>query len=508
MIATLCGTADTDVNTTLEFLKHARAQGRAPVVFVSGVFNVVHPGHLRLLRFAREQGSVLVVGVFCDRLVPKALLAEPDRLEGVRVLSYVDHAFLMTEPVSDVVRKIRPDLVIKGSEWAHADNPEEAIVREYGGRVLFSSGEITLSSLDLLHSEFRRRERFSPIPDTEFLTRRGITGRTLRDAIAAFPELRVLVLGDTIVDEYFFCDALGMSQEDPVLVVRPHTTERYIGGAAIVALHARGLGAQVRFASVLGNDEAGTWVEQEIARQGIETVLVRDDSRPTTLKQRYVSQGKKLLRVSHLREHAMGHDLIAAFTRRLDHLLEGVDLVLFSDFNYGFLCDEFRTEALRRCHERELLTAADSQSSSQIGDIGCYEGVGLVTPTEREARLALHDRESGLVVLAQRLQQRMHVRHMILTLAKDGVLIHEPNAAGSAEFATDSIPALNPNPKDTLGAGDAFLVGTSLTLAAGCSVWTAAYLGSLCAAFEVACVGNRPLAGPEIVAMLDPAIES
>lgn len=490
---------------TIEYLRQARADGNRTVVFVSGVFNVVHPGHLRLLRFAREHGDILVVGVLCDQLAPKRLLREDDRVEGVRALSYVDRCFLMREPVAEVVRKLRPDLVIKGSEWAHANNPEQAVVHEYGGRLLFTSGEETQSSLDLLHHEFQRREQIAPIADTEYLARRGITGAALRGAIEAVAKLRVLVLGDTIVDEYIFCDALGMSQEDPVLVVRPVTQERYIGGAAIVALHARGLGAQVRFASVLGRDEPADWLRRELQRQGVETSFVQDDTRPTTVKQRYVSQGKKLLRVSHLREHALDADQLRAAIAQLDKILGEVDLVIFSDFNYGFLSDDYRREALRRCRERNILTTADSQSSSQIGDIGCYQDVGLVTPTEREARLALHDRESGLVVLAQRLQQRMNARHVIVTLGKDGVLIHEPRSGGPDDFETDSIPALNRNARDPVGAGDAFLVGTSASLATGCDIWTAAYLGSLCAAYEVGCVGNRPLVSAEILAMLDGA---
>ncbi len=493
-----------DVET---LLAEARSRSSPTVTFVSGVFNVLHPGHLRLLRFAKEQGDILVVGVYSDRLALDPQIKLPERIEGVEALAWVDHAFDLDQPHPEVLLRLRPDLVIKGKEWGDKPNVEEEVLRQYGGRLLFSSGEFTFSAVDLMREEFKQRTAFAPSADHDYLRRRGITSATLQEAIGRFEELNVLVLGDTIIDEYIFCDALGMSQEDPVLVVRPFSTERYVGGAAIVAMHARKLGAKVRFASVVGEDEAGGWVHGELSKEGIEPDLLLDGTRPTTLKQRYIANGKKLLRVSQLREHALSPDLVRKVDESLDALLDGVDLAIFSDFNYGYLCDQVLERTIPRCRAAGIVTSADSQCSSQIGDIGRYVGVDLVTPTEREARITLHEREAGLVILAHKLQQRIGSKNVILTLGKDGVLIHHPRSAEPMDFETDSIPALNKAPKDPLGAGDAFLVGSSLALAAGQDPWAAAYIGSLCAAYEVSCVGNHPVSRHEIVRLLDGSIQ-
>ena len=211
--------------------------------------------------------------------------------------------------------------------------------------------------------------------------------------------------------------------------------------------------------------------------------------------------------MSQLREHALSPDLVRKVDESLDALLDGVDLAIFSDFNYGYLCDQVLERTIPRCRAAGIVTSADSQCSSQIGDIGRYVGVDLVTPTEREARITLHEREAGLVILAHKLQQRIGSKNVILTLGKDGVLIHHPRSAEPMDFETDSIPALNKAPKDPLGAGDAFLVGSSLALAAGQDPWAAAYIGSLCAAYEVSCVGNHPVSRHEIVRLLDGSIQ-
>ena len=120
-----------------------------------------------------------------------------------------------------------------------------------------------------------------------------------------FKGLRVTVLGDVIVDEYIDCDPLGMSQEDPTIVVTPIQSESFVGGAAIVAAHARSLGADVRFISVFGKDATAEFSHSKLLEYGVDVQkLFEDDTRPTTLKQRFRAAGKTLLRVSHLRQQS------------------------------------------------------------------------------------------------------------------------------------------------------------------------------------------------------------
>ncbi len=484
-------------------LSEIRSKGSKRVVFVSGIFNVLHPGHLRLLKFAEEQGDILIVGVHSNALAPGAVMDERQRLESVAAVAYVDRAFLMMRKAEEVIADLRPEVVVKGREWMGCDNPEEKALKKYGGKLVFSSGEATFSSLDLIREEFKRREDFQLRPSVGYLKRHGITHQSLRNALTALDGLNVVVLGDTIVDEYIVCEALGMSQEDPVIVVRPFTSQKFIGGAGIVALHVRGLGARVQFCSVIGKDETAKFVKAGMAKSGVDVHFIEDATRPTTLKQRFVSQGKKLLRVSYLREQVISRDMLAQVAKLLPELLTDAHLVIFSDFNYGFISDELRERVAGRCRRRRVKMAADCQSSSQIGNVARFVGMDLATPTEREARLALHDRESGLVVLAHKLEQKMQAKNILVTLGGEGILVHKPVRNG---YVTDRLPALNPNPKDVMGAGDSLLAGASMTLAAGYDIWTAAYVGSLCAAYQVACLGNQPLLKKDILGLLNKGV--
>src|SRR5258708_33555022 len=108
-------------------------------VFVSGHFNVLHPGHLRLLRFAKEYGGRLVVAVISDRLAGNAAhVPEQMRLEGIQSNSWVDEAFIVDEPIAEVIARLHPDFVVKGKEHESLFNPEAAALEQYGGKLLFS----------------------------------------------------------------------------------------------------------------------------------------------------------------------------------------------------------------------------------------------------------------------------------------------------------------------------------------------------------------------------------
>jgi rfaE bifunctional protein kinase chain/domain len=468
------------------------------IVFVSGNFNVIHPGHLRLLRFARECGSRLIVAVESDRIAGhSAHVQESLRLEGVLSNTFVDEAFIFDEDVADVIGRIRPDIVVKGKEHESRFNPEAAALARYGGKLLFSSGETVFSSLDLIRREFNELATSAISLPTEYLARNGIALARLRALVKGFGGLKLVVIGDLIVDEYITCQPLGMSQEDPTIVVTPIDSVSFVGGAGIVAAHAAGLGAKVDFFSVTGVDDAQNFSRERLNAYGVNACLLADESRPTTLKQRFRSKGKSLLRVSHLHQGAISSELQRTMLSKMRSVVADADLLVFSDFNYGCLPQSLVEEVTRLCKEQRVLLAADSQSSSQVGDISRFKGMDLITPTEREARIATRDHEDGLVVLAEKLRQQADARNVLLKMGEEGLLIHAYGAP--ANVMTDQVPALNSHPKDVAGAGDSLLITAAMALAGGANIWEAGCLGSLAAAIQVGRVGNTPLKASELM---------
>jgi rfaE bifunctional protein kinase chain/domain len=406
------------------FLKQIKKQTRGKkIVFVSGNFNIIHPGHLRLLRFAKECGDYLVVGVLDDKS-SGSFIDEKLRLEGLQAIAWVDYAFILREAPEAFIAKLKPAFVVKGKEHEERENPEKDILKQYGGKLIFGSGEISFSSVDLMNKEWKELSVSSIKKPVDYPQRHNFSFQELIEIADQMKGLKVCVLGDTIVDEYITCDALGMSQEDPTIVVTPVAREKFIGGAGIVALHAKGLGADVHFFSTVGRDETADYVKTKLEALGVNAHLFQDESRPTTLKQRFRARQKTLLRVSHLRQHAIATEIREQFYRDVVDVLAGIDLLIFADFNYGCLPQSLVDQVASYCSEEAIMMVAGSQSSSQVGDVSRFRGMTLVTATEREARFAVHDFESGLVVLAEQLRKNAGARNVIITLDEEGVLIH------------------------------------------------------------------------------------
>lgn len=464
-------------------------------VFVYGDFNILHPGHLRLLKFAKESGDHLTVGVNSDHFSSNKGIAQDVRLESIKATSYVDEAFILEVGAVEYIEKNKPNIVVKGKEFASKYNHELDIIKSYGGKLLFSSGEIGFSSMDLLKKEFFISD-YKVNHSFSYIDRHQFKLQDLKNIVDKFSNLNVLVIGDTIVDEYITCEPLGMSQEDPTIVVSPLASNKFIGGAAIVASHAATLGANVKFFSVVGDDENQEYIQSGLEELGIDVFLYTDTTRPTTLKQRFRASSKTLLRVNHLKQHAISSDIENMLLNDLTNQLSEIDIIIFSDFSYGVLTKTMIENISKLGLENSILMAADSQSSSQVGDISKFKDMTLVTPTEREIRLSLNDFESGLVVLSDKLSQVSHSKYVFTTLGAEGMMIYNTQ---KDKLLTDNINALGNVVKDVSGAGDSLLTCSAMALSVGANIWEAAYLGSLASAIQVSRVGNVPIKKEEIL---------
>ncbi len=480
---------------------------RKKTVFIAGNFIVLHPGHIRLFQFAKEIGQKLIVGVYADQYHgTEYLVSEDMRLEGVMNNVLVDEALIIDEPIVDVIRKLKPDIVVKGKEHEGRENIEAVALEEYSGRLVFTSGETEFSTLNLLADQLMTKPFSIRDVPSEYRLNHQISTDAIKAILNKFDTLRIAVIGDLIIDEYIECQPLGMSQEDACLVVTPTNSIKFVGGAGIVALHAAGLGAKTYFISVSGDDELHDYAMSHLSDE-LEAIIIKDESRPTTLKQRFRAKNQSQLRVNRLHQNNISLENQALIRERFRDICGNIDLLVFSDFNYGCLPDKLVNELIEIARENNIFISADSQSSSQIGDIGRFQGVDFITPTEREARISLHDNQSGLVVLADRLGDMANAQNVFLKMGEDGVLIFanknlDFNTAPDT-WTTDTLPALNLNPVDVAGAGDSMLIAGSMALSVGASIWESALIASHAAALQVSRIGNIPISYDDLAGIIE-----
>ena len=468
-------------------------------VFISGNFNILHPGHIRLFKFAKEIGAYLIVGVFCDKLIQeKNFIPEQDRLDSLKSISLIDKTILITDSLKKILNHHKPDIVLKGKEHENHFNQELSIIKNFNGKLIFASGMSTLSSINLLHKELSNHTNKIDLP-INFLKRHKLSKKTLRQNIEKFKKLKICVIGDLIIDEYINCNPLGMSQEDPTIVVTPSESKKFIGGSGIVAAHAAGLGANVEYITVAGKDDLVKYTREKLSQFNVNHQIFIDDSRPTTLKQRFRSNSKTLLRVSHLQQHTISNNIQLKIIKSIKKIIKSCDLLMFSDFNYGCLPQVLVEKIINIAKQNNVIIAADSQSSSQTGNIGRFQLMDLIVPTEREARISLRNNEDGLVVIANKILEVSRAKYLILKLGEEGVLIEEAMNEKKSDIFTDRLEALNKRAIDVAGGGDSLFVGSALSLVSGSSIWEAALIGSIMSSIQVGRIGNVPIKSKELL---------
>lgn len=463
-------------------------------ILVQGNFDVLHPGHIRLLKFAKECGDWLIVAINSDATMSvKSRVNENYRLELVKSLECVDDAFLTTYSASELIEKHKPHAVVKGKEFEERYNPELTALNSYGGKLIFGSGEFEANAEQFVKRVEYLKNNFDYSESQAYAQRHNIDLVSMNKCLDDVKHVRATVIGEIIVDEYVQGTAVGLSQEDPTIVMTPNRTDTFLGGAAITAAHIKSIGAKaVNLISVLGNDEAATFAKEKVKNYQVTPYFYLDDSRPTPLKTRYRAGSKTLLRVNEVRHHKIAKDIQDAIFEQVEALLPNTDLLVFSDFNYGVLPTSLVQRLTTLCKQYDVKLVADSQTSSQVGDISRYFDMDLITPTEKEVRVALNNPDDGLVILAQKLTEKSHSKNLVITLAEEGVLIHKPSR-DLKNWENDRLPAINKHAIDPAGAGDCFLAASSLALAANASPWHAYYLGSLASACQVSTTGNTPL---------------
>ena len=295
-----------------------------------------------------------------------------------------------------------------------------------------------------------------------------------------------------------------MAKEEPMLTVSPKKTELFLGGAAIVASHAKNLGGQVTFVTVLGDDERGSYVKKELDHRGIETEIFIDKSRPTSLKQRYIAEDKKLFKVNHLKDHEidnqMERDIFELISPNIDF-----DGIIISDFCCG-LITPFLIESLSRFgKEHNMKVVADASGERLLPNVTKFKGITLTTPTEKEARLALCDTQSGITQIVEQLLKITDNDYIAITVGERGMVVYDkvPIEGGPFDWNTGRLvaeyfPPFSRNIVDSMGAGDAALAGFALSLPSGASIMESAYIASSLAAVAVNRMGNIPVQAADV----------
>ncbi len=323
--------------------------------------------------------------------------------------------------------------------------------------------------------------------------------RRLERLVASFERLRLLVVGDAMLDEYVWGEVERVSPEAPVPVVHVRRESVALGGAANVVRNAVAMGAHCTLCAVAGRDAAGDRLVDLLKDLGVEAGgVVRVEGRPTTRKTRVEARAQQVVRLDRETDVPVPAAAARALLRAIDDVVPRVNGVVLEDYGKGVLTRSLARAALRRFRDAGLPVAVDPK-----GDLAPYRGATLVKPNLREVEELTGMRVSGpgdLARAAERLRRRLGGTALVVTRGADGMSVFEGDGPGV------DVPIARSEVFDVQGAGDTAIAALALTSVAGGSLLEAAVIANAASAVVVGKVGTATASPEEIRAVLPDAM--
>jgi len=465
------------------------------IVHCHGVFDLIHLGHIRHFNLAKKEGDVLVVTLTTDRHVKRGpgrpIFNEHLRAETLASLAITDYVCIIDSPTAtECIRTLKPDIYAKGKDYKEKEKDvtgkiyeEEEAVNSVGGRLAFTD-DITFSSSSLIN------EHLDVYPPRTIKYLRAIAKRYSIDLITerlhSLKDLKVLVIGDAIIDQYHYCTPMGKSSKEHLVVNKYVSEESFAGGSLATANNVANVCGKVDLLTALGEkNNFEDFVKSRLSPNITPHFFYRPDI-STIIKRRFVSDQarRKLFEICYMKDDYISNEEEAKIAQHLEKTIKSYDLVIASDFGHGLL-----TKRIRKliCSKARYLALNVQTNSANIGFnlVTKYPRADCVCVDEMELRFATHDKFSDLRTHAKKIYQDLRCKHIIATRGAQGSLCY------SRPGGFHETPAFSYSIVDAIGAGDAFFAFVAPCFAKGMPQDLVSFIGNAVGSLAVQIVCNR-----------------
>ncbi len=474
-----------------------KKQGKK-IVLCHGVFDLLHAGHIRHFKSARKYGDILVVTVTADKYIKKGpgrpFFGENLRAEVLSSIAYIDYvAIIKGESAVMAIEKVKPDFYIKGPDYkkrkSYAKIPqkldqEKEAINKVGGRIVFTDDEVVFSSSSLINNYLENYppktkaylEAFKKKYPAEFIIER----------LNTLSQVKILLIGDAIIDQYHYTLPMGRSSKEPIMVHRFISEESFAGGVLASANHLASISENIALVTLLGKKKSFRNFIVKHLKAGIKPIFFYQKGANTIIKRRYLDSftRQKQFQLTFIKDGFIDSHLEKEIIATLKKEIVKYDLVIINDFGHGLLSDKI----IRTISAETKYLALNVQANSAnygFNVVTKYPKADFVCIDEAEIRLATHDKYGDLRQLVKRVYRKMKCKDMIVTRGASGSL------GFSEKEGYYETPALTDKIVDRVGAGDALFAITSPCLFAGFEKDLAAFIGNVAGALQVQVVGNK-----------------
>jgi len=484
------------LNKASQLSQKLRKQGKN-IVLCHGVFDLLHPGHIKHFQSAKSFGDILIVTITADKYVNKGpgrpVFNEKLRSEVLSAISAIDYvAIVESSNAIYAISKIKPHVYVKGPDYKNRKpNPniprklgeEEAAVKALGGILKFTD-DIIFSSSHLINEHL---DVYSPITKkylNEF--KQNHEADAVIETLTTLRSKKILVIGDSIIDEYDYCETMGKSSKEPIVVHRYISKEQFAGGTLATANHLASLSSQVTLISLLGKKRSFRGFIDRRLKPEISAKFFLQPGESTIVKRRFVDMAtrQKLFQISFIKDKTLDQKIETQVVKFLKKELGNFDIVIVNDFGHGFLTEKI----VRLLSHRAKFLALNVQANSAnygFNVITKYPRADYICIDEHELRLATHDKYGNLDSLIKKIARKMKCRLLLVTRGSNGSISYSSNNS----FI--STPTFTDHVVDRVGAGDAFFAITAPCVYAGMDEHEVGFVGNVAGALKVQTVGNK-----------------
>lgn len=482
------------IETLGKIVSDLKKQGRV-VVHCHGVFDLMHPGHIMHFESAKKRGDILVVSLTQDKYVNKGpgrpVFSHDVRARSIASLEVVDYVTINPyQSGGEAILKIRPNVYAKGMEYKDEEKDitggiteERKAVESFGGE-LYLTDDPSFSSSKLINSHFS----VLPPAVSKFVTKlkKKYSAEKITEMMKNLKTLKVLVIGETIIDEYHYCLPMGRAGKESIVTYQYQRQESFAGGVLACANHTAGFVKEVRLISCLGKDDSHEDFIKEHLKPGISPKFIYNENAPTIKKRRYVWDPfmVKLFEVQFLKNELLPKKNEEQILSILDKELPKYDLVIATDYGHGF----FTPAIVNKISKKSKFLALNTQTNgANIGFnlITKYPRADYICIDDPEMRLAHHDRFGDMKQLMKKTAKKLKSKYVTVTRGHTGSLVY------SQKHGFADTPVLSREIVDRVGAGDAFLAVTAPCAAANFPPDLIGFIGNAVGALAIRIVGNR-----------------
>lgn len=466
------------------------------IVHCHGVFDLLHPGHLRHLSAAKRLGDILVVTITADQFVGKGpgrpAFSHDLRAESLASLESVDVVSIVSDASAiPAIQALRPDFFVKGAEYADEEGDptgkirqERLVVEQCGGQVTFTN-DIVFSSSQLINTFLPQH---GPGVQTWLHTLRDRFGsEEILSWIDKLSTVEVVTIGEAILDVYTECDTLGKASKEPVLCLNRRASVTHGGGAIAIASHCAGLGAKVTLITGVNMKVDGSnSIIESLTTRGIRAKLVDISPRPTIRKERVIdaSTRARVIEIYEMDDSPIDGAIENELVEVIEEICSATPMTLVADYGHGLLSDK-ATEAIVNCSTFLAVNAQANAGNHGFNSVQKYQHVSFVSLNGQEARLEARRRHLEFDTYLPGLRERLTAEGVLVTQGGGGLDLY------LADGHVDRSPALAPFVLDRVGAGDAVLAITSMLFHLGAPPPIIGFLGNLAGAWAVTFLGNE-----------------